>query len=65
MNGTSTDIRMLVSQTVRPARLEVAAAASQRAWSAIGLLASVFVAVADAAGLVQKPYEPEDLSYGP
>ena len=52
LNGISTDVQLLVSQTLALARLEVSAAASKLAWSAVGLLASVFVAAAGAAVLV-------------
>jgi Putative Actinobacterial Holin-X, holin superfamily III len=52
LNGMSTDVQLLASQTLTLARLEVAATASKLAWSAIGVLASVFVAVAGAAVLV-------------
>ena len=46
------DVQLLASQTLTLARLEIAAAVSKLAWSAGGLLASVFVAVAGAAVLV-------------
>jgi hypothetical protein len=52
LNGISTDVRLLASQTLTLARVEAAAAASKLAWSAMGVLASVFVAVAGAAVLV-------------
>ena len=52
LNDISTDVQLLASQTLALARLEVSAAASKLAWSAIGVLASVFVAVAGAAALV-------------
>jgi hypothetical protein len=52
VSGISTDVHLLASQTLTLARLEIAAAASTLAWSAGGLLASVFVAVAGAAVLV-------------
>lgn len=52
LNGVSGDVQLLVSQTVALARLEVSAAASKLAWSGVGVLASVFVAVAGAAVLV-------------
>ena len=52
LNGVSGDVQLLVSQTVALARLEVSAAASKLAWSGVGVLASVFVAVAGTAVLV-------------
>jgi hypothetical protein len=52
LNGISTDVQLLASQTVTLARLEVSAVASKLAWSALGLMASVFAAVAGAAVLV-------------
>jgi hypothetical protein len=52
LNGVSTDARLLTSQTLALARLEASTAASKLAWSALGALASVFVAVAGAAVLV-------------
>ena len=52
LNGISTDVRLLVSQTLTLARLEISTAASKLAWSAMGVLASVFVTVAGAAVLV-------------
>lgn len=52
LNGITTDVHLLASQTLILARVEVSAAASKLAWSAIGVLASVFVAVAGAAVLV-------------
>ena len=52
LNGISTDVQLLASQTLTLARLEVSAAASKLAWSAMGVLASMFVAVAGAAVLV-------------
>ena len=52
LNGISTDVQLLASQTVALARLEVSAAPSKFARSAVGLLASVFIAVAGAAVLV-------------
>ena len=52
LSGISADVQLLASQTVTLARLEVSAAASKLVWSAMGVLASVFVAVAGAAVLV-------------
>lgn len=52
LNGISTDVQLLASQTLTLARLEISTAASKLAWSAAGLLASVFVTVAGAAVLV-------------
>lgn len=52
LNGISTDVRLLASQTLTLARLEISTAASKMAWSAAGLLASVLVTVAGAAVLV-------------
>ena len=52
LNGISTDVQLLASQTLTLARLEASAAASKLAWSAIGVLASAFVAVAGVAVLV-------------
>lgn len=52
LNGISADVQVLASQTLTLARLEAAAAASKLAWSAVGVLASVFVAGAGAAVLV-------------
>ena len=52
LNDISTDVQLLASQTLALARLEVSAAASKFAWSAVGVLASVLVAVAGAAVLV-------------
>ena len=50
--SVSTDVQLLASQTLTLARLEIANAASRVAWSAIGLAASVFVAIAGLAVLV-------------
>jgi hypothetical protein len=52
LSEISTDVQLLAFQTLTLARLEVSAAASTLALSAIGVLASVFVAVAGAAVLV-------------
>jgi hypothetical protein len=52
LNGISSDVRVLASQTLTLARLEISAATSTLAWSAMGVLASVCVAVAGAAVLV-------------
>ena len=52
LNGISTDVQLLASQTLTLARLEISSAASKLAWSAAGLLASVLVTVAGAAVLV-------------
>jgi Putative Actinobacterial Holin-X, holin superfamily III len=52
LNGISTDVQLLASQTLALARLEVSAAASKLAWSGVGVLASVCVAAAGAAVLV-------------
>jgi ABC-type uncharacterized transport system permease subunit len=52
LNGISTDVQLLASQTLTLARLEISTAASKLAWSAAGLLASVLVAVAGAAVFV-------------
>jgi hypothetical protein len=46
------DVQLLVSQTLALARLELSAGASKLAWSGVGVVASVFVAVAGAAVLV-------------
>jgi cobalamin synthase len=52
LNGISTDVQLLASQTLALGRLEVSAAVSTLAWSAMGLFASVFIAAAGAAVLV-------------
>jgi hypothetical protein len=52
LNGISADVQLLASQTLALARLEVSAALSKLAWSAAGLLASIFVAAAGAAVFV-------------
>jgi len=52
LTSISTDIQLLASQTLTLARLEIATAASTLAWSAIGVMASVFVAIAGLAVLV-------------
>jgi hypothetical protein len=52
LNGISTDVQLLASQTLTLARVEASAAAWKLAWSAMGLLASVVVAAAGAAVLV-------------
>ena len=52
LNSVSTDVQLLVSQTLRLARLEISAAASRLVWSGVGVLASAFVVVAGAAVLV-------------
>ena len=52
LNGLSADVQLLASQTLALARLEVSAALSKLAWSAAGLLASVFVAAAGVAVFV-------------
>jgi ABC-type uncharacterized transport system permease subunit len=52
LNGISTDVQLLVSQTLTLARLEISTAASKLAWFAVGVLASAFVAIAGAAVLV-------------
>jgi Putative Actinobacterial Holin-X, holin superfamily III len=52
LNGVSGDVQLLFSQTVALARLEVSAAASKLAWSGVGVLASLFVAVVGTAVLV-------------
>lgn len=52
LNGISTDVQLLASQTLTLVRLEISTAASKLAWSAIGVLASLFVTVAGAAVLV-------------
>ena len=52
LNGISTDVQLLAAQTLRLARLEASAAATKLAWSAMGVLASVFITVAGAAVLV-------------
>lgn len=52
LNGISTDVQLLVSQTLMLARLELSAGASKLAWSGVGVLASVLVAGAGAAVLV-------------
>ena len=52
LNGISTDVQLLASQTLTLARLEISTVATKLAWSAAGLLASVFVTVAGAAVLV-------------
>ena len=52
LNGISTDVQLLATQTLTLARLEISTAASKLAWSAAGLLAGVFVTVAGAAVLV-------------
>ena len=52
LNGISTDVQLLASQTLTLARVEASTAASRLAWSVMGVVASVFVAVAGAAVLV-------------
>jgi hypothetical protein len=52
LNGISMDVQVLASQTLTLARLEVSAAASKLVWSAVGVLAGAFVAVAGVAVLV-------------
>ena len=52
LTGISADVRLLASQTLTLARLEVTPAASKLAWSAMGVLASVVVALAGVAVLV-------------
>jgi hypothetical protein len=52
LDGISTDVRLLASQTLILARLEASAAASTLAWSAIGVLAGVFAAAAGGAVLL-------------
>ena len=52
LNGISTDVQLLVSQTLTLARLELSAGASKLTWSAVGALTSVLVAGAGAAVLV-------------
>ncbi|HEY7188828.1 MAG TPA: phage holin family protein [Vicinamibacterales bacterium] len=52
LNGISTDVHLLASQTLALGRLEVSAAVSTLAWSAMGLFASLFIAAAGAAVLV-------------
>jgi hypothetical protein len=52
LNGISTEVQLLASQTLTLARLEISTAASKLARSAAGLLPSVLVAVAGAAVLV-------------
>jgi hypothetical protein len=52
LNGISTDVQLLASQTFTLARLEVSAGASKLAWSGVGVVASVLVAAAGAAVLV-------------
>ena len=48
----SAEVQTLGSQTLRLARLEISATAWSLAWAAVGLLASVLVAVAGAGVLV-------------
>ena len=52
LNGISTDVQLLASQTLTLARVEASTAASKVAWSAMGVLAGAFVAVAGVAVLV-------------
>jgi hypothetical protein len=52
LNGISTDVQLLASHTLNLARLELSATASTLAWSAMGVVASLFVMVAGAAVLV-------------
>ena len=52
LNSISTDAQLLASQTLTLARLEIATAASTLAWSAVGVVASAFVAIAGLAMLV-------------
>jgi ABC-type uncharacterized transport system permease subunit len=52
LNDISTDVQLLASQMLTLARLEISTAASKLAWSAAGLLATVFVTVAGAVVLV-------------
>ena len=52
LTGISTDVRLLASQTLALARVEVSTAASKLAWSGGGVLASVLVAAAGTAVLV-------------
>jgi hypothetical protein len=52
LTSISTDVQLLASQTLTLARLEIATAASTLSWSAIGPMASGFVAIAGLAVLV-------------
>ena len=52
LDGVSTDVQLLASQTLTLARLELSTAVSKLAWSAMGVLASAFVTVAGTAVLV-------------
>jgi len=52
LTSISTDVQLLASQTLTLARLEIATAVSTLVWSAIGVVASVFVAIAGLAVLV-------------
>ena len=52
LNGISTDVKLLVSQTLTLARLELSAGAAKLAWSGVGILASAFVAATGVAVLV-------------
>jgi ABC-type transport system involved in cytochrome bd biosynthesis fused ATPase/permease subunit len=52
LSGISTDVQLLTTQTIALARMEASAAASKLAWSAVAVLASIFIAVAGAAVLV-------------
>ena len=52
LNGISADVQLLTFQTLTLARLEVSAVASNLAWSALGVVGSVFVTLAGVAVLV-------------
>jgi hypothetical protein len=52
LNGISSDVQLLASQTLMLARLEASAATTKVAWSAVAVLASALVAAAGAAVLV-------------
>jgi len=52
LGSISTDVQLLASQTLTLARLEIATAASTLAWSAIGVVASAFMAIVGLAVLV-------------
>ena len=52
LSGISADLQLRASQTLTLARLEASAAAATLAWSSIGVLVSVCIAIAGSAVLV-------------
>lgn len=52
LSTISSDVKRLGSQTLTLAQLEISAVASTIAWSGVGLLASLFIAIMGAAVLI-------------